>query len=255
MTTAAEWKAISDQVTDAMRAYTRPFVTPLSSRRGSHVSLEGSGSYVLRNDHRLLLTCEHVARLSPLEHRFWGSEQDLRLRGSYAVEPHPIDAACNAVPEEMWFGVDHNALTIPYERFDNEHMIHDPEELLFFRGFASENAHFDMVEHQTDVSGYCSQQKQGVTPSPWIFEMPWEPDKTSISSQTSDEARARMKFSDPAGFSGSLVWNTRYMQCQQLGGAWHPGLADVTGLLQRYDPDTKTLLALRVEHLRAFLEK
>ena len=45
------------------------------------------------------------------------------------------------------------------------------------------------------------------------------------------------------------------MQCYRAHELWSPKKAVITGLLQRYDKETKSLLVLRVEHLRAVFEK
>ena len=63
----------------------------------------------------------------------------------------------------------------------------------------------------------------------------WDPSKTQHTAATSQEAREAVKFSDPRGLSGSLVWNTRYLEVTQAGGTWTPNKAVVTGLLRRWD--------------------
>jgi len=62
-----------------------------------------------------------------------------------------------------------------------------------------------------------------------------------------------VRFENPAGLSGSLVWNTRYCEANRNGAVWNPEDAVVTGLLRRWDTETKTLLVLRVEQLREWL--
>lgn len=86
-----------------------------------------------------------------------------------------------------------------------------------------------------------------------IFEMFWEPLQSQFTSETTDQARAEMNKDDPGGFSGSLVWNTRYLEVTASGNQWTPHDSVITGILRRWDTATKTLLALRVEHLRPFL--
>lgn len=54
--------------------------------------------------------------------------------------------------------------------------------------------------------------------------------------------------------SGSLVWNTRYLETRESGRNWSPDDAVVTGLLRRWDEKTKTLLVYRVEHVRTWLD-
>jgi len=102
------------------------------------------------------------------------------------------------------------------------------------------------------ISGYCSQEKLE-TSDDQIFEILWCPEEASITSGTSDDVRARFKYNDPAGFSGSLVWNTRFLELKCDFQKWNPSEAVVTGLLRRFDEDTNTLLVWRVEHLHAWL--
>jgi hypothetical protein len=58
---------------------------------------------------------------------------------------------------------------------------------------------------------------------------------------------------DPHGFSGSLVWNTQYVEKSATGAEWSPDDAVITGLLQWHIPERKTVVALRVEHIRTWL--
>jgi hypothetical protein len=252
--TPAQWKAICDDITHRMLEYTRPYVTPLSSRTSAGFrKLEGSGSYVTYEDERLLLTCEHVERGNQLNQKVFDLTKDYAVANPFFAKPHPVDVAWSCVPDDMWFGIDHEAQEIPFSRFAVKHALFDKYEPLFFRGYAGENAYDDLVDFKAYASGYCSQEKDGAAASTQIFEMLWDPEKTSITSETSEEMREVMKFTDPRGFSGSLVWNTRYREVSQSGKEWDPFQAVVTGIASRYDPDTNTILVYRVEHIRAVL--
>jgi hypothetical protein len=66
-------------------------------------------------------------------------------------------------------------------------------------------------------------------------------------------SKERVRYDDPEGFSGSLVWNTRFVELGCDLSAWRPHEAVVTGLLRRWDTSTRTLLTWRVEHLLAWL--
>lgn len=252
--TPAQWEQIKQEVAEAMLAHTRPFVTPLGTETPATVRLVGTGSYADIDDRRLLLTCEHVAREQPMHYRFDGSDDVFDHPGPWTKDRHPTDAAFAPISSAHWSATSHQAAAIPLARFAIRHEIAEQAELLFFSGYAGENAHYAFGIHQTDRTGYCTQEKMG-TGDGEIFELFWEPDKTEFTSETSAEARAEMKFDDAHGFSGSLVWNTRYLETLREGGrTWTPDDAVVTGLLRRWDEDTKTLLVWRVEHLRAWLQ-
>ncbi|MEW8030276.1 MAG: hypothetical protein AB2806_21375 [Candidatus Thiodiazotropha sp.] len=190
-----------------------------------------------------------------MEFRFYGCESVFGYRKTFTMEPHPIDAAFAPITNQAWAQVEHQAEAISYERFALRHHPAQREELLFFRGYAGENANYGFGVHQSNGSGYCSQEKMMDEPDPQIFEIFWEPENTQFSAGTSDDVRAKVRFNDPGSFSGSLVWNTRYLEITNAGESWSPEDAVVTGMLRRYDSNTATLLALRVEHLREWLEK
>lgn len=251
--TPDEWKNVCDRVTDSMRGHTRPFVTPLSTSNDDHVRLVGSGSYVEVHGRPILLTCEHVARNAPMEYRFYGSESVFRYPRPFTMEPHPIDAAFALITNDAWNAARHKATPIPYARFAPKHNIADPCEILFFRGYAGQNSHYGFGIHEANGSGYCSQEKHGIDFDRQIFEVFWEPANVEVTRGSSPEARATMMHDDPHGFSGSLVWNTRFMELSNAGQEWTPDAAVVTGLLRRFDPSSRTLLVLRVEHLNAWV--
>lgn len=251
--TPQQWKATCDRVTDAMLAHTRPFVTPLGTETERDVRLVGTGSYVSRESRRILLTCEHVARVQPMHYRFHGSDDVFEHRGPWTMEKHPVDAAFALISDPAWAACPHQAQPVPYRRFGLHHAPADHAELLFFRGFSGENARYAFGMHQTNGAGYATQEKEN-TGDDQTFELFWEPENIEPTSQTGPTAAKEIRFEDARGFSGSLVWNTRYVEVTQQGAAWTPEDAVVTGLLRRWDESTRTLLAWRVEHLRLWLE-
>ncbi len=250
--TPVQWEAMKHDVTDRMKIFTRPFVTPLGTETQTTVILVGTGSYVISRDQRILLTCEHVAVKQPMHHRFFGDDSVFEHRGPWYMDPHPIDAAFAALSDAAWQAVPHQAAAVPLGKFATKHQPSEQAELLFLRGFAGENADYGFGIHQTNGSSYCSQEKAG-TGDAQIFEMFWEQENTAYSQEAQAEDRANVKFKDAHGLSGSLVWNTRFVEVTSKSGEWSPEDAVVTGLLRRWDEDTKTLLVWRVEHLNAWL--
>jgi hypothetical protein len=176
--TPEQWKQINDDVTEAMKGFTRAFVTPLGTETSQgEVRLVGTGNYVLNDEKRILLTCEHVARVQPMHYRFLGNDTVLEYVGpSWRMDPHPIDAAQAPISDSAWSAVAHQAVAVPVGKFAQKHQISQQAELLFFRGFAGENEHYAFCVHQTNGSGYCSQETAG-TGNAQIFEVFWEPDK------------------------------------------------------------------------------
>src|SRR5690349_21744194 len=107
--TPEQWMAINNSVADSMLAHTRPFGTPLGTARDISVRLVGSGAYVTREDRRLLLTCEHVAREQSIHYRFHGSDDVFEHRGTWTMDRHPIDATFALIDDTAWAACAHQA--------------------------------------------------------------------------------------------------------------------------------------------------
>jgi hypothetical protein len=252
--TQKQWEIKCSQITDMMKVHTRPFITPLSKETEERVWLEGSGSYLCLAGQRVLLTCEHVSKSGALDYRFNGSENVYRVSQGI-VESRSLDISYACLNDQAWNATKHQADTIPYERFAPMHRLVNPCEPVFFHGFSGENSGFAFETLTSNASAYLSQQKADVTADEKIFEVFWEPQETAFTESTTQAERATVRHDSSGGFSGSLVWNTRFLETTAQGKEWTPDDAVVTGLLRRWDTGTKTLLVLRVEHLRKWIEE
>jgi len=251
--TPHEWKQLAGWVADRMKEYTRPYVTPMRTANDYGVRLLGTGSYVAASERRILVTAEHVIRgKTEVHNQFWGLETVFHVLEPFVFDV-PLDVAFAPIRSEIWNAEPHSALTISFGRFA---IKHEPlrDELLFFRGFAGENAYYGFGIHEANATGYCSQEPHAPPLAPELFEIIWKPEKMEFTSETSDEMQKKMTHADPHGLSGSLVWNTRYVEKCAADEMWRPEDAVVTGLLQRYAAERETVVALKVEHLRAWLE-
>lgn len=251
--TQARWDAICNDVTDQMLAYTRPFVTPLTTENTQAVWLTGTGSFVDLDARRILLTCEHVSRDKPVHYSFYSSDDVFESAAWTEDTRQSVDAAFTEIDATAWNATTHRAAAVPAATFAQRHRTSQREELLFFRGFAGDNATYGFGIHNANGSGYCSQEVQNGSDAA-IFEMNWNPQQARYTNGTSSAARSAVTFNNPRGFSGSLVWNTRYLEVTESGGQWSPADAVITGLLRRWDTAKGTLLVWRVEHLRVWLQ-
>lgn len=248
--TPANWDALCNFVADRMKEHTRPFVTPLIENAIGRAPIVGTGTYLERAGVDLL-TCEHVARNAPFLHQFDGHVPLLPLPATWRGDPSPIDAAVAPISSSHWSAVRHSARPLPMGRFARRYQPVE-KEVFFFRGVADENVSVGAMHARVIMTGYCTQEDlQGGNAD--IFELHWNPQETTVTRGTSNEVRAMFKHDDPAGFSGSLVWNTRFVENGCDITTWKPEDAQITGLLQRWDTTTKTLLVWRVEHLLAWL--
>lgn len=245
----AWWAALCNAVTDQMKEATRPYVTMLVSPPGEKPRI-GTGTFIGR-DGPEVLTCKHVADFDPSAlfiDEFGSVEMTL---GAWRAEKR-FDVACAPVSEDEWIKGQDRAALLPMSKFAHTSAC-VASELLFFRGIAGENARYlGSGANDVTLTGYCSQEEPG-TGDQQIFEMLWRPGTATVTSGTADEARAVIKQDNPQGFSGSLVWNTRFVERGRDLSTWSPEDAFVIGMLRQYDKGTNTLLAWRVEHIRSWL--
>ena len=244
---AVWWNTMSGVVADQMKVYTRPYANILAGAYNS-----GTGTFI-EKEGVSLLTCEHVARLHPTAYYIDDDGSSSLEPGMWCVEPDENkDVAVAPIAAAEWSRMAKTAMPLSLAKFAQYHAP-APDELLFFRGIAGENVRYvSDLGVDADLSGYCSQEKRG-TGNDNVFEMLWNPKETRITTGTSATVRERIKYDNPAGFSGSLIWNTRFVEMGCDITKWSPNCAVVTGLLRRFDDKTNTLLGWRVEHLLGWL--
>ena len=247
-----KWKSIISRVTNCMKTHCRAFMTPLSTETEVDIKLIGTGTYVAVGSCKHLLTCEHVARTVPVHYRFKGNDSVFELRKRFRMDGRPHDVALVEINENQWSACKHQAEALPYERISDTHNPTTPEELLFFYGWAGENARYGFGVHETIGTGYCSQEIKDSGDEDF-FEVFWDPQKTIVQKETVSEDNPRIRIDDPRGFSGSVVWNTRYCEVTGQKRQWSPRDAVVTGILQRWDQKKKSLMVWRSERLKEWI--
>lgn len=245
----ASWNHMCDQVANKMKVHTRPYVTPLIEDVTGKPPHIGTGTFLDRVGTELL-TCEHVAKHDPFLHQFNSNQPLLRLSATWRTDPQ-ADVAITPISRQHWTSAADAAAPLSMSRFAARHQPVE-HEILFFRGIAGENVRLYGDSNRVTMTGYCSQEKPG-SGNANIFEILWDPQSTTVTSATDSEVLTHFRHDDPAGFSGSLVWNTRFVELGCNLQTWTPEDAMVTGLLRRWDTTTKTLLTWRVEHLLGWL--
>lgn len=249
--TPEEWDAHCHRVVREMASHASRFSTPMSlsmnaDRTGKHL---GTGSYHDLFGFKVLLTCKHVLRYranNRLAHKFLGHDWYVLLDGACGEVSWPIDAAVASITG--WDAVRHRSEALPLARMD---MVHKPaaHELLFIHGYASENAQFVYDELRTDGTAYLSRK----APLPANGNLdPRSHFAIEYRRDAAIQAFGERGLPDPHSMSGSLVWNTRFVECALEGKDWTPEEAVVTGLLWAW-PDERSIVATRIEYVRSFL--
>ena len=213
----------------------------------------GTATYAVLGSCKHLLTCGHVARSVPVHYRFNGTDNVFKLRNKFRTDAHPHDVALAIIDENQWRATEHHAEALRYDRFGVKHNPSTPEEVLFFYGWAGENARYGFEVHETIGTGYCSQEIKGFGDQDY-FKMFWDPQKTIIDKKADLGHNRQIKVDDPGRFSGSVFWNIRYCEVTRKKKQWSPADAVVTGLLQRWGQKKKSLMVRRIERLREWID-
>ncbi|MFP3549685.1 S1C family serine protease [Paraburkholderia sp. SIMBA_049] len=217
----------------------------------------GTGSFVHVDGTNILVTNDHVIENKGLHHSFFGFNGFVHAAEKRYGLAAPIDVGAARVPEILWAQHGTEASSIPFHRFAVRHQT-VPHEILWTAGYPGARVkqlaqltlsvcqalptqeylfHDDDVPHEAFDPHYH-------------FAVGYSPEEAQpfdISRPSSGPG-----LSDPHGLSGSLVWNTRRLECFYIKQPWDASLAVVTGIVWAW-PKSNYLIATKVEHIRQFL--
>lgn len=247
--TRDEWDNHCAQVVNEMLEHVKQFSTPISkiieNDYGEHL---GSGSFITDGESIYLITNEHVAKelnSISLAHQFHDSDCVVRVMNPFCAKKYPIDVALTKIKEEAWNSCQHHSKPISISRFSQKHDPVDGE-LMFMIGYSGERSGFHFGTLFSPGTPYLTQAvdfPNDIGENEYHFSIHYKPDlATSIDGST----RGLPK---PPGMSGSLVWNTRFVECMQKQEAWIPERSCITGIVWGWPSSDASLLATRVEHL------
>lgn len=253
----AWWDALCRETAEAMQDYCLPYVTPISHAiSNDDGALEGTGGYLEFADKRWLISNEHVLgdwQTRQFAHQFHGCDDVFRLVGApTGIEKHPVDAAIWHIPDDVWNARPHQAVAVPSSRLAQQHAP-VPGELLFVAGFPQQRSHFYFNTLASHATPLIAQERN----PPTVNDLHANYVLVGYSTEKAQSVKPSggAPLSEPPGMSGSLLWNTRRVECDMEGRTWSPDMAQVTGMLCRWDPKLVSVQAIRIEVLRDFLAR
>lgn len=220
----------------------------------------GTGSFIALNGITYLVTCEHVARHgqgSYLGYSQFGSNFAVSMPTSFRGAPFPIDMDAAPISTANWQKVPHSAKCLGPSALAKQHLP-VPGELFYIYGFPSDNATAFTGEHHHQGVGIFTRE------APYDARVEDEPPPIPINgfhiffsygpelaSQVSGSSATLPK---GPGFSGSLVWNTRYVERCMRGETWTPHDLRVTALLWGHSMKAGLLVATPIDHLHRYFD-
>jgi hypothetical protein len=124
-------------------------------------------------------------------------------------------------------------------------------EILFFKGYAGAHSDFRFNHLIANATSYASQEIPLPGDDPrfdprFHFALDYRPD-LAISLERN------RGLPNPHGFSGSLVWNTRFVEVSMADKEWSPHHAVLTGLVWGWPSNAACLVVTRAEYVRSCL--
>lgn len=253
--TAKRWAFIGDQIAKEMEDFVRRFITPISREvEDGWGELVGSGSYVQSGNECFGVTNEHVLR--DLKGKLGGHHLLESIGGDtqttvvkicrpFATISQPVDTAVFRV-SEAWNARKGKSEAIPITKFSDRH---DPvnREVMFLFGYPGERSKSLHGHLFTRSTPYTTQQPEPVGNLDFPeYDFHLHYPRGLIRKVGGAEGDAPL----PPGLSGSLVWNTRFVEVSSAGEVWTPGVAEVTGILKRWIEKEEILVGTRVEKMR-----
>lgn len=248
------------EVQQGMAEHVTPSLTPIYFPSSSDPDFmeNGTGAFVDVKGTKLLVSNWHVVKNRGVHYSFFGFNEFVRAGPQRYGWDYPIDIGALKVPAGLWDQYASNASPIPFGRFAERHDT-VRHEFLWMAGYPG--ARINQLSMGT--FSVC----QALPTQEYLFHDGVEPHKTFCSDlhfavAYSPERAERFDISrpsdspglsDPHGLSGSLVWNTRRLECFYDNKPWDPNFAAVTGIVWGW-PGNNYLIATKVEHFREFLK-
>ncbi|MES2299940.1 MAG: hypothetical protein V4582_23070 [Pseudomonadota bacterium] len=217
----------------------------------------GTGAFVEVSGVRLLVSNDHVIEKEGLHHSFFGFDRFVPAASQRYGLGAPIDVGAATVSPSVWAQNGTQASSVPFQRFADRHET-VPHEILWMAGYPGARVR-QLGNYSYSVCQALPTQEylfhEGAEPHEkfdpdYHFAIAYSPERAQPF-ETSGSSRSP-GLSDPHGLSGSLVWNTRRLECFYTNQPWSPNLAVVTGIVWAW-PKSNYLIATRVEHIRQFL--
>jgi hypothetical protein len=227
------------------------------SASNSEFMENGTGAFIDVAGTQLLVSNNHVIKENGLHHSFFGFDRFVSAAPQRYGLMAPIDVGAAKVPDSLWAQYGTEASSVPFHRFDDRHQT-VPHEILWSAGYPGARVK-QLAKLTLAVCQALPTQeylfRDGEEPhekfdADYHFAVAYSPEGAQPF-DTSGPSRSP-GLSDPHGLSGSLVWNTRRLECYYKRQPWTPNLAVVTGIVWAW-PRSNYLIATKVEHIRQFL--
>ncbi len=266
--TREEWEYLCASVKDHMVAHLQQFLTPISmsEEAGSGVAW-GSGGYLEANEGTWLITASHVFSDAPsgarLAHLPVPGDDYVAITDPPELAKWPVDAAAERIAP---IPASSNTKAVPKDLLSDCYSAVDGE-LLFWVGFPG----YKLERHdpilpdrrRSTLFGelptlglpMLSQALQGEDPQHAAFDRDQHVAIHYPSAAKRAPEEPATALPHPKGMSGSLLWNTRFVEATSAGLEWSPASANVCGVIWAALDSPEVVLATKIEFVRKGLTR
>ncbi|MDH5650353.1 MAG: hypothetical protein OEZ39_00625 [Gammaproteobacteria bacterium] len=204
-----------------------------------HYDYRGTASYFIYKEFPFMVTAKHVLERKPQPgYLFHGKGVDavFPLRsGWFASGDEELDIAVmgcfqNALDEKSIIPFSYTHFLAP--SFDHENALY------YCNGYPGQNAMYMPFLGEFGISG-----------NPFIAKAARLPDGFNSEKCFAVEYSSEI---EPKGMSGAPIWNMR-LHCLNSPETWSPEIASLAGIIHRWCPEEKVIIATRTEFLRDFI--
>lgn len=266
--TREEWEYLCASVNDRMVEQVAKFVTPISMSEEPDSGIAwGSGGYLEANDGTWLLTASHVFTDAPrgalLAHLPVPGNSYVAITDPPELTKWPVDAVAVRVAS---IPASSNIRPVPKTLLAERYSAVDGE-LLFWVGFPG----YTLERHDPILPArrrstlfgclripglpMLSQALQGDDPQHSQFDCDRHIAIHYPSSAKRAPEEAATALPNPKGMSGSILWNTRFVETARDGFEWSPACAMVCGVVWAALDNPEVVLATKIEFVRAGLTR
>jgi len=251
--TPKAWEEQVSLITDEMNSFVGPMVTGLSRESDKRVELVGTGTFCEVANLKTIITCDHVASKDAFNFSVHPFDKIHRLKGPWLAKGQPLDVAIenHGIDDEVFPQNFVNETMIA----SKDHIIHH-NEILYFFGYSGQNTVFAFDVLESKATGYCLQLNKDMQKDPYSAELLFKRSQLQFSDGTQERAKKEIRYDDPRGLSGSLIWDTQYLSSLSRNQHWSPKQAKVIGVLKQFVPDEEVLLFTPIKKVHEeFLDK
>lgn len=235
-----------------MKQMVEPFVMPLSMQYPDGlVSALGSASLITDGTNKYLITNAHVASVATqytIACKFNQDMNIIKILTPIATISDPSDVAISDITPLCDNFMPKTAAAIPLDKFSSAPSA-DPEELFFLIGFPGEAQSIDIANKIFSQPPACIlAQEKPFSNIPRYGKTNQNTFALNYDLFTAIALLKPVTWHKAPGMSGSLIWNTRYVESVLQGVDWDPSMATVAGIQCMWN-NQDTLFATKENHM------